>query len=134
MTTWIITQTNLFKAACAGAPVCNLYTDYGCTDIIWADEREYGGKPWEARDLYLDRSPISHVENVQTPILLVHGENDYRCRITHSEEFYQSLKRLGKTAVFIRYPGEYHGFKKPLHRVDLNKRILAWFEHYQKQY
>lgn len=133
MTTWIITQTNAFKAACAGAPVCNLYTDYGCTDIIWADEREYGGKPWEARDLYLDRSPVSHVENVETPILLVHGENDYRCRITHSEEFYQSLKRLGKTTVFVRYPDEYHGFKRPLHRVDLNKRILAWFEYYRKQ-
>lgn len=133
MTTWIVTQTNAFKAACAGAPVSNLYTDYGCTDIIWADEHEYGGKPWENRHLYLDRSPVSHVANVETPILLLHGENDYRCRITHSEEFYQSLRRLGKTAVFVRYPNEYHGFKRPLHRIDLNNRILAWFEHYRNQ-
>jgi dipeptidyl aminopeptidase/acylaminoacyl peptidase len=133
MTTWIVTQTHLFKAACAGAPVCNLYTDYGCTDIIWVDEHEYGGKPWEARDLYLDRSPVSHVANVETPILLVHGEIDYRCGIIHSEEFYQSLRRLGKTAVFIRYPGEYHIFRRPLHNIDMHKRMLSWFEYYRKQ-
>jgi len=132
MTTWIVTQTGKFKAACAGASVCDLHSDYGTSDIMWADEHEYGGKPWEKADLLLDRSPLSHVAKVTTPILLLHGENDMRCPIIQSEEFYVALRRLGKTAVFVRYPGEFHGLKRPLHRVDRYKRLISWFEYYRK--
>lgn len=131
MTTWIVTQTDRFKAACAGAPVSDLHSDYGTTDIMWADEHEYGGKPWEKAELLLERSPLTHVQKVTTPILLLHGENDMRCPVIQSEEFYVALKRLGKTAVFVRYPGEFHGLKRPLHRVDRYKRLIAWFEYHR---
>lgn len=131
MTVWAVTQTSRFKAACAGACVANMHSDYGTTDIMWADEHEYGGKPWEKADLLLDRSAVSHVENVTTPILLLHGENDLRCPISQSEQFYIGLKRLGKTAVFVRYPEEYHGLRRHLHRADRFKRMLAWFDYYK---
>lgn len=130
-TTWAITQTDRFRAACAGACVANLHSDYGTSDIMWADEHEYGGKPWENAGHLLDRSPLSHVADVATPVLLLHGENDLRCPISQSEQFYVGLKRLGKTAVFVRYPDEFHGLRRHLHRVDRYKRMLAWFEYYK---
>lgn len=132
-TTWAVTQTDRFRAACAGACVANLHSDYGTSDIMWADEHEYGGKPWENADILLDRSPLSHVANVTTPILLLHGENDLRCPISQTEQFYVGLKRLGKTAVFVRYPGEFHGLRRHLHRIDRYKRMLAWFEYYRNR-
>lgn len=130
MTVWAITQTDRFKAACAGACVANMHSDYGTTDIMWADEQEYGGKPWEKADLLLSRSAVSHVDKVATPILLLHGETDLRCPISQSEQFYIGLKRLGKTAVFVRYPDEFHGLKRHLHRIDRYKRMMAWFNYY----
>lgn len=132
-TVWAVTQTDRFRAACAGACVSNLHSDYGTSDIMWADEHEYGGKPWEKADLLLERSALSHVANVTTPILLLHGENDLRCPISQSEQFYVGLKRLGKTAVLVRYPDEYHGLRRHLHRVDRYKRMIAWFEYYRNQ-
>ena len=133
MTTWVVTQTGLFKAACAGAPVTDMYAGYGTSDILWADEREFGAKPWEDPQTLLKSSPLNFVANVSTPILLMHGENDLRCPVLHTEEFYTGLKRLGKTAVMIRYPGEFHGLSKPVHRIDRHQRLLAWFEYYRSQ-
>ncbi|MGE5578852.1 MAG: prolyl oligopeptidase family serine peptidase [Bacillota bacterium] len=131
-TVWAVTQTSRFKAACAGACVSNLHSDYSIADIMWSNEHEYGGKPWEKADLLLERSALSHVANVTTPVLLLHGENDLRCPIANSEQFYVALRRLGKTAVMVRYPDEYHGFRRPLHRVDRYQRILSWFDHYRQ--
>lgn len=132
MTCWLVTQTNRFRAACGGANVANMLSGYGTSDIIWSDEYEYGGQPWKDYVHLIERSPIGHVHKVETPIMLLHGEDDLRCPIGQSEEFYASLKRLGKEAVMIRYPGEYHGLKRPLHRVDRYERLLAWFNHYQE--
>lgn len=131
MTCWVVTQTDRFRAACGGASVTNLLSDYGVADILWADEWEYGGKPWrDATDL-LSRSPLTHVENVTTPLLLLHGESDLRVYTTQSDEFYAALKRLDKNVVMVRYPGEFHGLKRPLHRVDRYERTVAWFEHWR---
>jgi dipeptidyl aminopeptidase/acylaminoacyl peptidase len=132
MTCWLVTQTNRFRAACGGASVTNLLSDYGTSDILWADEWEYGGQPWRDSDHLLRHSPLAHVEQVTTPILLMHGEGDLRVPISQTEEFYTALRRLGKVAVMIRYPGEFHGLRRPLHRVDRYRRLLAWFEHYRQ--
>ena len=72
------------------------------------------------------------MENVKTPIMFIHGEGDLRCPISQSEEFYLSLKRLHKTAVMVRYPGEFHGFTTPSHKFDRFERMLAWFDYYAK--
>lgn len=132
MTCWMVTQTNRFRAACGGASVTNMISDYGTSDIMWADEWEYGGQPWRDHDHLMQHSPLAHVEQVTTPLLLLHGESDMRVPISQSEEFYVALKRLGKTAVMVRYPGEFHGLKRPVHRVDRYERLLAWFEHYRQ--
>lgn len=131
MTCWLVTQTNRFRAACGGANVTNMLSGYGTSDIIFSDEYEYGGQPWKDYVHLIERSPIGHADKVETPILLLHGEDDLRCPVGQSEEFYASLKRLGKEAVMIRYPGEFHGLRRPLHRVDRYERLLAYFGYYQ---
>ncbi len=130
MSSWVITQTNRFKAAMAGAIISNLYSMWGTGDIPNYDEHQWGVPPWEARDEYFKMSPITYVTNVETPVLFIHGENDIRCPTSQSEEFYLSLRRLNKTAVFVRYPGEFHGFRKPSHKLDRFERTIAWFDYY----
>lgn len=130
MASWTITQTNRFNAAITGATVANRYSMYGTSDIPFFSEHHCGGLPWEARDRYFERSPISYVTNVETPVMFIHGEGDLRCPISPSEEFYLSLKRLGKTAVFVRYPGEFHGFTWRSHKFDRFEKMLAWFDYY----
>lgn len=130
MTSWTITQTNRFRAAVAGAVISDRYSMFGTSDIPFFSEHEMGGLPWEHRDEYFAGSAITFVRNVETPVLFIHGEADLRCPISQSEEYYLSLKRLGKTAVMARYPGEFHGFTKPSHKCDRFERTIAWFDHY----
>ena len=133
MSCWIATQTNRFKAICAGASVTNLLSDYGTSDITMSDEWEYGGPPWKNAQHLLEHSPLTHVENVHTPLLLLHGENDLRCPISQTEEFYIALQRLGKEAIMIRYPDEFHGLRRPMHRVDRYQRLISWFDHHRNR-
>jgi dipeptidyl aminopeptidase/acylaminoacyl peptidase len=131
MSCWIVTQSDRFKAICGGANVTNLLSDYGTSDITLSDEWEYGGQPWKDAAHLMKHSPISYVENVATPLMLMHGENDMRCPASQSEEFYVALKRLGKEVIMIRYPNEFHGLKRPIHRVDRYQRLLSWFQHHR---
>lgn len=131
MACWIATQTDRFAAICAGASVTNMVSGYGTSDITLADEWEYGGRPWRDCVHLLKHSPLGQVENVNTPLMLMHGENDLRVSAAQTEEFYIALRRLGKEAVMIRYPGEYHGPKRPVHRLDRLERLIAWFNYYR---
>ena len=130
MTCWTVTQTDRFKAAIAGACISNWHDLYGCGDTHVYAENLFGGAPWEQEERFLQRSPIRHVRNVQTPVLLLHGEKDIRCPTSQSDQFFTALKRLGKEAVFVRYPGQYHGLGKPNYVVDRWQRTLSWFKYY----
>jgi len=131
MTTWTITQTNRFKAAVAGAIIYNRHSFWGTSDIGYNfGGWQCGGTPWQEERKLLSRSAIRYVANVETPVLLLHGEADLRCPIEQTEQFFVTLRYLGRTAVMVRYPGEYHGFTKPSHRQDRFARSVAWFKHY----
>ncbi len=136
MTTWAIGHTDRFRAAVAGAPCTNLSSMYGTSDIgVSFGERHWGGTRMEALERFLERSPISYVENVQTPLLLMHGEADVRVPMEQSEQYYVSLKRLGKTAEFVRFPDFSHLSKRsghPVLRQEYGDRMLAWFDGYLK--
>ena len=130
MSAWAATQTDRFRAAVAGAPVTNLVSCYGTDDLSPWLEDELGGTPWAEAEHYAARSPITHVTKVATPILLLHGEDDLRCPISQSEEFFVALKRLRKTVEFVRYPGSGHTFfahGHPALRQDYYERIANWF-------
>ncbi len=130
VTGWIITQTDRFKAAAAGAIISNWHSMWGTSDIPMFAEHHVGGLPWKVSEKYLERPPISYVPKVTTPVMFIHGDGDLRCPVSQSEEFYLSFRQLGKTAVFVRYPDEFHGFLKPLHRFDRFERMLNWFRYY----
>ncbi len=132
MTNWIITQTTRFKAAVAAASLSNLVSFYSTSlyqDLIHA---EFGGFPWDDYDQLWRWSPLRYVKQVQTPTLLIHGEQDNDVHITQAEEMYMALKRRGVETVLARYPREGHGFREPLHRQDALERTLAWFDRFLK--
>jgi len=130
MTCWAITQTRRFAAAVAGASISNLVSFFGTSDIgaSWGT-REFGGTPFERLDWYLGRSPLQHAAQVDTPLLLYHGEADLRCPIEQSEQFFTALHRLGKSVEFVRVPTESHGVLNgsPRHRLSARQAILDWF-------
>ncbi|MEM7482730.1 MAG: S9 family peptidase [Acidobacteriota bacterium] len=89
--------------------------------------------PWEKWDFMMERSPVTYVEQARTPILILHGEEDPRVHPSQSLILYRYLKLVGKTPVrLIWYPGEGHGNRKAAARMDYNRRMMRWFDHYLK--
>ncbi len=134
MVNWAIGQTDRFRAAVSQRSTANRASLYGTSDINWSyNDWEFGGSPYENPDFYRERSPLTYVANVSTPLLLLHSENDLRCPISQSEEFFTALKLHGKVAEFVRFPDESHGLSRtgqPRHRVERLERICAWFDRY----
>jgi dipeptidyl aminopeptidase/acylaminoacyl peptidase len=131
MTSWAVGHTNRFKSAIVAAPVTNLVSMYGQTDIaVQFGEQQWGRTPWDNFDAYVEHSPITYAPNVKTPVLLLHGESDVRCPISQSEEYYTALKRLGKPVEFVRFPGGFHGFTRVGHPAivrSYHEHVLEWF-------
>jgi dipeptidyl aminopeptidase/acylaminoacyl peptidase len=130
LTDWVITQTTRFSAAIAGAGISNWISDYGTADIPRTKESEFYGPPWEpkSRDLLVRLSPITHVANVTTPTMFVHGESDLRVPIEQAEQMYTALKKRRVPAKFIRYPDSYHGGWTPWNTVHRFYQELKWWE------
>ncbi len=129
VTAWAVTQTNRFRAAVMGAGLCNLVSDQGTSDIPGFN-LDYFYETY--RDLYSDpaklwdRSPLKYVDQVQTPTLVLHGENDDRVRASQGYEFYRSLRSLGVKTKMILYPRETHQIRERDHQLDLQRQILGW--------
>src|SRR5713101_5448315 len=131
MTDWIITQTDRFKVASTGASVSDLISMYYLSDagdfIV-----EYYGLPWADTAALVQHSAITHVQNVSTPLLIQHGEDDHRVPLGQAREFYKALKTLNKTVEFDIYPrGGHVNFEPPLER-EYMRRNLEWFEKWLK--
>ncbi len=129
LTNWLVTQTNRFDAAIPVAGISNLisfnymayYHDYLAV--------EFGGFPHEdgLMDLLWERSPIRYVHQVDTPVLLLHGENDNDVPIAEAEQFFVALKDVGVETEMVRYPREGHGIREVRHVVDVLERSVAWY-------
>jgi dipeptidyl aminopeptidase/acylaminoacyl peptidase len=128
---WIVTQNDRFAAAITQRSTCNRHNLFGSSDLVWTYTAwEFRGLPWESTDFYYDRSPISYVEQVTTPTLVMHSENDLRCPIEQSEQWFTALKRLGKTTEFVRFPEESHELSRsgrPDRRIERLRWMLDWF-------
>ena len=138
MSAWIIGHTDRFKAAAIDAPVSNLESFYGTSDIgMWFGLWQMKGALINQRETYRRLSPINYVEHVTTPTLILHGENDDRCPIGQGEELFVGLVAAGRAPVeFVRYPEGYHGFivsGRPSHRIDFHRRVSAWIERYTER-
>lgn len=131
LTNWIVTQTTRFKAAVTLRSICNMVSKWGTSDIgYYGNDLQWGGPPWANMAFYLDRSPLTHVANVTTPLLILHAENDLRCRIEQGEQFFTALKYLRREVRMVRFPDEGHELSRsgqPLHRLENARLIVGWF-------
>ena len=134
MSSWIVGHDHRFKAAVVGAPCINLHSMYGTSDIgVSFGENQWQGSVLENVEDLVERSPLTYVSEVQTPVLLMHGEEDYRCPIEQAEQFFVALKRQGKAVEFVRFPKSAHGFRRSGHpalHVEYLDRMLSWLERY----
>lgn len=133
MTNWLTATTDRFHAAVTSRSIANWESWWGTSDAQRLTEYEFYGPPWEQRDLYRRLSPISYVENVTAPTLIIHSEQDYRTPIGDGEQWFMSLKKLGVPVELVRYPRSSHGLSRtgePWLLVDRLERIRSWFVHY----
>ena len=133
MTNWIVGHTNRFRVAQTDRSIFNWYSWYGSSDAQGLTEYEFSGTPWEADSLYRALSPMTYANNMRTPMLIVHSEDDKRTPITDGEQLFMSLRKRGVPAEFVRYPRSYHGLSRtgpPWLLVDRLERIRTWFAHW----
>jgi dipeptidyl aminopeptidase/acylaminoacyl peptidase len=133
MTNWIVGHTDRFKAAVTQRSISNNISAFGTSDIGWHFwQLEMGdATPWRDEHKLVDRSPLTYVTNVRTPLLILHAEKDYRCPIEQAEQLFVALKVLGREAVFVRYQEDTHELTrggKPRNRIDHARRIADWFD------
>jgi len=138
---YLVTRTNIFKAAEAGAPVVNMISAYG--GIRWwtglsrqfqyeHTQSRLGGSPWEYPARYIENSPIFNVDKIHTPLLIMHNDADGHVPWYQGIEFFTALRRLGKPAWFLNYNGEPHWPLKMQNRKDFNIRMAQFFDYYLK--
>jgi dipeptidyl aminopeptidase/acylaminoacyl peptidase len=131
LTAWIVGHTNRFAAAAAMRPVIDWVSFVGVTDSGgWY--RQFEKFPWEDPADHLKRSPLTYVGNVTTPTMVMTGEADLRTPIGQSEEFYKALKMQKKETVLVRMPDEFHGWRRPSHRLMQQLYLLAWFDKHKR--
>ncbi len=133
MTNWLTATTDRFQAAVTSRSITNWESWYGTTDVPSLTDFEFYGPPWEQRDLYRRLSPISYVENVTAPTLIIHSENDYRTPLCDAEQWYTALKERGVPVEMVLYPRSTHDLSRtgePWLLVDRLERIRSWFVHF----
>jgi len=138
---YLVTRTNMFKAAGAGAPVSNMFSAYG--GIRWESgrSRQYqyeqtqsrlGATMWEAPELYKENSPIFFADKVETPLLIMHNDKDGAVPWYQGIEYFMALRRLGKPVWLLQYNNEAHNLLEMRNRKDLSIRLQQFFDHYLK--
>ncbi len=132
MINWIEGHNNRFNALVCHAGVFNLESMYGATEELWFAEWENGGTPWESRELYKKWSPHNFVQNFKTPMLVIHGENDFRVPIGQAMELFTSLQRVGVKSKFLYFPDEYHFVTKPQNAKLWWNTVFDWFDENKK--
>ncbi|HEY5059678.1 MAG TPA: S9 family peptidase [Gaiellaceae bacterium] len=133
MTTWTISHDHRFKAAVSERAVNQMVSAAGSSDIFWAFQRQFGGPWYEHVDAWLELSPATYAQNIETPVLILHSEQDLRCNVEQGEHLFTLLRLLGKEVEMLRFPAESHELSRagsPLHRVLRFEAILEWFGRY----
>lgn len=138
---YLITKTNLFRAAGAGAPVSNMTSAYG--GIRWGSGRSrqfqyeqtqsrIGVPMLDSLDLYINNSPLFFADRVETPLLMMHNDKDGAVPWYQGIEYFMMLRRLGKPVWMLQYNGEDHNLTQRRNSKDLSIRLQQFFDHYLK--
>jgi acylaminoacyl-peptidase len=133
MTNIILTKTRRFKAAVTQRSCSNWVSFYGESDIGWyfAPDLLSTGAPWERPDDYVKASPLFKADKIETPLLIIHALEDYRCPVGEAIQLYTALKALGREVKLILFPGENHDLSRsgrPRQRIARLKAIAGWFK------
>jgi dipeptidyl aminopeptidase/acylaminoacyl peptidase len=140
-TAHLVTQTDIFAAAIAGAPLTNMismysliYKNSGGTNgaIFESSQGRFTGGPWEQWEAYTRNSPVYHAAKVKTPLIILHNDLDGAVDFTQGVEYYNTLRRLQKPVIMLEYPGENHGLARPANQQDYTIRMKEFFDHYLK--
>ncbi len=136
---YLVTQTDLYACAMAGAPVSNMTSAYGGIRMASGQNRmmqyeegqsRIGGTLWDARDEYIVNSPLFFADQINTPLLIMHNDGDGAVPFSQGVELFLAMKRLGKPAWLLNYNGEAHNLKGRANCKDLSKRMTDFFDYY----
>jgi dipeptidyl aminopeptidase/acylaminoacyl peptidase len=137
MTNWAVGHTDRFRAAVTDRSIASWASMWGVSDIgPWFTDDQMGGDLWESPDKVRSDSPITYAPKVNTPLLIVHSMEDYRCPMVEGIQFFTALKRMGKEAELVLFPGENHDLSrvgKPKHRVARLNHYIRWFDAHLKK-
>ena len=140
-TAHVITQTDLFACAVAGAPVSNMTSAYGGIRYGSGLSRQFqyektqsriGATLWQRRDLYVENSPLFYADRIDTPLLIMFGDEDEAVPWTQGIELYMAMRRLDKPCVFLQYRGEPHHPQKYGNKLDYSLRMKEFIDHFCK--
>jgi acetyl esterase/lipase len=138
-TAFIITQTDMFAAAIAGAPLTDLISMYGIIyknngvtngQIFESSQGRFTTGPWDNWEAYTRNSPVASARNVKTPLIILHNDKDGAVDFTQGIEYYNTLRRLQKPVVLLEYIGENHGLAKRANQKDYTVRMKEFFDHF----
>jgi dipeptidyl aminopeptidase/acylaminoacyl peptidase len=137
MTAWAITHTNRFRAAAPFAAIIDFQVQWGDVtgNVKWGmglEENVFGGTPMSARQRYEANSALYSVQNCKTPTLILHGAADTTVPVSQAYMFYRALKALGVETEMVVYPREGHNLVERAHQIDIQTRVLAWFDRHLK--
>ncbi len=133
MTNWAVTQTDRFRAGVSFYGIFSLIGDM-CNSKFPTFEKDYiGAWYWESLEPYLKSSPFYYSARINTPVLILHGDDDNNTFLSNSQELYTTMKKMGKTVEFVHYPREEHGFYEPNHLLDAFYRTREWFDRFVKK-
>lgn len=138
-TAFMVTQTDIFDAAIAGAPVSNMTSAY--SGVRWGSglarqfqyeqtQSRIGGSLWEYPERYIENSPVFYADRIDTPMLMMFGDEDTAVPWYQGIEMYLAMRRLGKDAIFLQYRGEPHHLQKYANRLDYAIKMKEYFDYY----
>jgi dipeptidyl aminopeptidase/acylaminoacyl peptidase len=135
----LIVQSRRFKAAVMHSGLGDLISGFGemsadgssyLVGVLEENRQTQLGTPWTSRDRYIENSPVFHLDRVETPLLILHGSQDFAVEPFLSEEVFVDLRHLGKTVVYVKYEGEGHGIERYHNQIDFVERVIGWFDKY----
>jgi dipeptidyl aminopeptidase/acylaminoacyl peptidase len=140
-TAFLVTQTDVFKAAIAGAALTDMVSMY--SSVYWntggtnqaifeSSQGRFKGNFIDNYDAYIRNSPAFHAANVKTPLILLHNDKDGAVDFNQGITYFNTLRQLGKDVILLEYAGENHGLQRPANQKDYASRMTEWFDHHLK--
>ncbi len=138
-TAFLVTQTDLFKSAIAGAPLTDMVSMY--SSVYWntggsnqaifeSSQGRFKGNVADHTEAYIRNSPVFHAKNVKTPLIILHNDKDGAVDFNQGVTYYNTLRQLGKDVIMLQYAGENHGLARPVNQKDYAQRMGEWYDHY----